>query len=264
MRNPRTDNAPSLREQPASYGGAPRTAAALREIDNAAGRAPLHEACKRFAGTVDTAELHAIIAKGKSVEAAIAAVELHRRGIREEPSRYLGDVPVPPLPALGELTLRDEDIRAVGVAADAHGNLFCRPCANRGTVRDADISATDGTFCDACWKAHAGDDDGATPEGYAWGSRKRDDAEDIGPTSLERGWPVEMVYGQHGRDAQVERFEDGPSACPVHYQISARQDRVVVWTATCGWVEQALDIAKAWGWRGERPADAIPADSVKA
>lgn len=52
---------------------------------------------------------------------------------------------VPPLPLLGALTLEPDSAR------DQHGNLFCRPCASRGRVRDCEVSAGSGTFCASCW-----------------------------------------------------------------------------------------------------------------
>lgn len=69
--------------------------------------------------------------------------------------------------------------------------------------------------------------------------------------------PGETVHGQAGRDTIVVRYEEPRSSLTaVYYAIYARRHGVLLWYAERGAGGLALDVAEAWGWRGEVPTDA--------
>ena len=71
--------------------------------------------------------------------------------------------------------------------------------------------------------------------------------------------PGETIHGQHGRETRVVRREETRSSgAAIYYAIYAMQSGKVAWYAERGAGGLALDIAEAWGWRGETPGDAEP------
>jgi hypothetical protein len=69
--------------------------------------------------------------------------------------------------------------------------------------------------------------------------------------------PGETIHGQHGRETcVVRRHDSGSSVATVYYAIYGRLDGEPVWYAERLASGMALDVAEAWAWRGEAPADA--------
>ena len=68
--------------------------------------------------------------------------------------------------------------------------------------------------------------------------------------------PGELVHGQNGRETRVVRREETRSSLTaIYWAIYAMQSGKVAWYAERGAGGLALDVAEAWGWRGEVPAD---------
>ena len=66
----------------------------------------------------------------------------------------------------------------------------------------------------------------------------------------------ELIHGQNGRETRVVRREETRSSLTaIYYAIYATKDGEVAWYAERGAGGLALDVAEAWGWRGEVPAD---------
>ena len=71
---------------------------------------------------------------------------------------------------------------------------------------------------------------------------------------------IEVVAGQHGRDATIQRLEIDPDG--TRYRLKCRQATAPVngyiamdtkiATTECTYLA-AYDAAEAWAWRGERP-----------
>ncbi len=66
----------------------------------------------------------------------------------------------------------------------------------------------------------------------------------------------EVIHGQAGRETLVIRREETRSSLTaIYYAIYAKKDGEDVWYAERLAGGLALDVAEAWGWRGEVPAD---------
>ena len=71
---------------------------------------------------------------------------------------------------------------------------------------------------------------------------------------------IEVVHGQHGRDATIQRLEIDPDG--TRYRLKCRQatapvNGYIAMDTKIATTERtylsAYDAAEAWAWRGERP-----------